>query len=44
LKDDWDFNNDWAYVIGEGLALFPRAIALLFVEDGAQIFDGNLPE
>jgi hypothetical protein len=44
LKDDWDFNNDWAYVIGEGLALIPRAIALLFVEDGAQIFDGNLPE
>ena len=44
LKDDWDFNNDWAYVIGEGLALIPRAIALMFVEDGAQIFDGNLPE
>jgi hypothetical protein len=44
LKDDWDFNNDWAYLVGEGLALFPRAIALKFVEDGAQIFDGNLPE
>jgi hypothetical protein len=44
LKDDWDFNNDWAYLVGEGLALIPRAIALLFVEDGAQIFDGNLPE
>lgn len=44
FKDDWDFNNDWAYLVGEGLALIPRAIALLFVEDGAQIFDGNLPE
>jgi hypothetical protein len=44
FKDDWDFNNDWAYLVGEGFALFPRAIALLFVEDGAQIFDGTLPE
>jgi hypothetical protein len=44
LKDDWDFNNDWAYVIAEGFIVFPRAIALKFVEAGAQIFDGNLPE